>query len=189
MFPFLTENSVRYFTGRSLFGIDGWAALCFVTSYCLRPNDKLIFHGISLDDWNEQTFVEFPTRRSSTLQGMEKIPTKTSSRSKLVSEIERKTGKQCENPVWETYGDLDTNEPAGDVVAIIVDVRKQSSSSGAVYIHNAEGEYLDMVGLDFKGYNVIVPWQTGLQFISYGRCRVGIVKEKPQVPQVTESNA
>jgi len=59
-------------------------------------------------------------------------------------------------------------------VAIVVDMHR---SPGAVYIHTGADDYLDMVGQDFKGRMVIVPWRPGLKIISIGQCRVGVVRK------------
>lgn len=69
-------------------------------------------------------------------------------------------------------------EPTNDVVAIVVDMRNASSNS--VYIHEINDDYVDMVGLDFRGYVVIVPWEPGLKFMCYGSCKVGEVYESIQ---------
>jgi hypothetical protein len=88
-----------------------------------------------------------------------------------------------------TCNDRDTVSPTDDILAIVVDVRKPSNSSGAVYIHErTTGEYLDMVGLEYEGYNVIVPWQSGLELISYGVCRIGMVRQALPDSQVPERN-
>jgi hypothetical protein len=69
-------------------------------------------------------------------------------------------------------------QPTNDVVAIVVDMRNASSNS--LNIHDNNDEYVDKVGLDFKGSLVIVPWMTGLKFICYGSCKVGLVYENNQ---------
>ena len=69
-------------------------------------------------------------------------------------------------------------EPTDDVVAIVVDMRY--ASSNCLYIHTTSDDYVDMVGMDFRGYLVIVPWATGLKFMCYGSCTVGVVYENIQ---------
>ncbi len=64
-------------------------------------------------------------------------------------------------------------------MAIVVDMRKATNNS--VYIHDKDKEYVDMVGLDFKGDLVIVPWKTGLQFICYGPCPIAAVTSEEVV--------
>lgn len=66
-------------------------------------------------------------------------------------------------------------QPPGNALAIVVDMRNATSNS--VYIQDGNNEYLDMVGLDFKGHIVIVPWQQGLKFITYGECNIAVVCE------------
>ncbi|KAH6705667.1 hypothetical protein EV126DRAFT_172648 [Verticillium dahliae] len=117
---------------------------------------------------------------------MRKIRTKASSDSKLVEKCEKETGKSCSYPSWRDYDDLETAVPANNTAAILVKVRK---TSGVVYIHvDGTDEYKDRVGLDYKGYTVIVPWKPGLKFICYGSCRIGLVEEgeEPEEPEETE---
>lgn len=88
-----------------------------------------------------------------------------------------------------TCKDKETVSPDDNIVAVIVDVRKPSSSSGALYIlERRTGGYLDMVGLECKGYNVIVPWRSGLELLSLGECRVALVPQIPHESQVPQSD-
>ncbi|KAK3362397.1 hypothetical protein B0T25DRAFT_5554 [Lasiosphaeria hispida] len=109
---------------------------------------------------------------------MRKIRTKQSSDDKLVEKCERETGKRCKGLTWSAFGDLDVLQPSGDILAIVVDMRTASNNS--LYIHDFNNDFIDKVGLDYKGSMVIVPWQEGLKFICYGSCDVGVVQAKQE---------
>lgn len=81
-------------------------------------------------------------------------------------------------PTWTLHGDLDMVEPTDNVVAVVVDMR--NASSNCLHIYNSSDEFIDMVGTEFKGYLVIVPWATGLKFMCWGPCKVGLVYESTQ---------
>jgi len=114
---------------------------------------------------------------------MRKIRLKTTSDTTLVKRCEKEIGGGCSAPEWKDHDDLDTVEPASDVVAIIVDMH---DASGVLYIHDAADDYKDMIGMDFKGSMVVVPWARGLKFICYGPCRVGTIRPaEVETPQKT----
>jgi len=107
---------------------------------------------------------------------MRKIRTKASSYENLVKRCDEEIGTRCTILDWIDYDDLDVVQPDYGIVAILIDV---SSTSGVLWIHNESDDYMDRVGRDFRGYRVIVPWETGLKFVCYGRCRVALVRQVP----------
>lgn len=67
-------------------------------------------------------------------------------------------------------------------MAIVVDLRKPSRETGAIYVHDERGGWLGIAGLDCAGFNVIVPWEAGWELISYGTSLVGLARERPSAP-------
>ncbi|KAK2055571.1 hypothetical protein LY76DRAFT_185598 [Colletotrichum caudatum] len=106
---------------------------------------------------------------------MRKIRTKTSSDQKLVKRCEKETGHRCSNPKWQDFGDLAQYEPGPDTAILLVDMHLKSGERKAVYIHDSDDEQVDMVGMEYKGFTVIIPWEVGLKFVCYGPCRVAEV--------------
>lgn len=96
-------------------------------------------------------------------------------------------GTPCTILDWRNYDDLDVIQPEYNIVAILIDVH---STSGVLWIHNEADDYMDRVGRDFRGYRVIVPWQTGLKFVCYGSCRVALVRQTtPEEDQASQREA
>ncbi|KAK0367479.1 hypothetical protein CABS01_16647 [Colletotrichum abscissum] len=106
---------------------------------------------------------------------MRKIRTKTSSDHKLVKKCEEETGHKCSNPRWQDFNDLARYVPGPDTAFLLVDMHLKSGEGKAVYIHDSNDEQVDMVGMEYKGFTVIIPWEAGLKFVCYGPCRVAEV--------------
>ncbi|KAK7219756.1 hypothetical protein V2G26_007759 [Clonostachys chloroleuca] len=105
---------------------------------------------------------------------MKKRRYKRRSDSKLVEKCNKLTGLECAPPEWEDHADLSKSIPDEGVVALIVDVDR---SEGSVQFFTvSDDEYVDMVGQDGKG-QVIVSWREGLQYVCFGACRVGKVRQ------------
>lgn len=66
-------------------------------------------------------------------------------------------------------------KPPPTVVAVIVDV---TNSQGAIHITNDDGTYIDMVGTEFAGYLVVVPWKCDWRLRGSGSIEVGYVLGK-----------
>ncbi|WQF84233.1 hypothetical protein CDEST_09247 [Colletotrichum destructivum] len=103
---------------------------------------------------------------------MKKIRTKTSSDQKLVKRCEKETGRRCSDPEWRDFNDLAQYIPGPNTAILLVDMHLEPGDRKAVYIHDSNDEQVDMVGMEYKGFTVIIPWEAGLKFVCYGPCRV-----------------
>lgn len=65
--------------------------------------------------------------------------------------------------------------PGQDTAVLLVDMHLKPGEGKAVYIHDSNDEQVDMVGMEYKGFTVIIPWEAGLKFVCYGPCRVAEV--------------
>ncbi|KAK1980504.1 hypothetical protein LZ30DRAFT_594672 [Colletotrichum cereale] len=104
---------------------------------------------------------------------MKKFRVNSSSDEKLVTACNKKTKKRCSDPKWLELEDTE-HEPSPDTAVLIVDMRNAEDCVVKVYT-TSDAEYVDTVGIDNKGYAVIIPWKPGLNIVCYGRCRVAEV--------------
>ncbi|TQN65520.1 hypothetical protein CSHISOI_09899, partial [Colletotrichum shisoi] len=82
------------------------------------------------------------------------------------------TKKRCSDPKWRELEDTEY-EPSSDTAILIVDMR--NAENCAVKLYTASDQYVDTVGIDNKGYAVIIPWKPGRNIVCYGYCRVAEV--------------
>jgi len=106
--------------------------------------------------------------------GARKVRTKSSGDKSLRAKCEKESGVPSTNPRWTDGEDTDRVYPDEDTTAIIIDMRDVVSS--AVQIFTKDDEYIDMVGMDHKGYLVVVPWKSEWSYFCIGKCRVGYTK-------------
>lgn len=82
---------------------------------------------------------------------------------------------RCESIEWITPPKASRMKPPSTVVAVIVDV---TNKQGAIHITNDDGTYIDMVGTEFAGYFVVVPWRYDWRLRGSGSIEVGYVLRK-----------
>lgn len=76
----------------------------------------------------------------------------------------------CERIEWTVLPKATRIKPPPKSIAIIVDVIQ---SQGAIHITRENGAYLDMVGTEFAGHLVIVPWDSTWYLRGSGSIEVG----------------
>ncbi|KAL4788738.1 hypothetical protein BDV19DRAFT_195512 [Aspergillus venezuelensis] len=83
----------------------------------------------------------------------------------------------CECIKWTALPRATRIKPPPEAIAIVVDV---TTSQGAIHITNDDGLYIDMVGTEFAGHLVLVPWYNSWSLRGSGTIEVGyvIVKER-----------
>ncbi|KAK0367510.1 hypothetical protein CLIM01_15134 [Colletotrichum limetticola] len=108
---------------------------------------------------------------------MKKFRLKSSSDENLVRKCAKEVGmhqihKQCYIREWHTITD-EEYEPVADTAFLVVDMR--TAEDCAVRIYTSDAEYKSMVGIENKGYAVIIPWEPGLNILCNGNCKVAEV--------------
>ncbi|OHW96523.1 hypothetical protein CSPAE12_04816 [Colletotrichum incanum] len=103
---------------------------------------------------------------------MKKFRLQSSTDEDLVKKCANKTQKRCLIREWHTFTD-EEYEPVSDTAFLIVDMR--TAEDCAVRIYTSDVQHKITVGIDNKGYAVIIPWEPGLNIVCYGSCRVGEV--------------
>jgi hypothetical protein len=88
-----------------------------------------------------------------------------------------KTKLDCAEIKWTDHSDLAVTEPAGNVVAIVVDLRQSTSQ---VRMYDGNDNQVDMVGKNYEGSLVILEWKPHLNYVCYGECRVGQIQRKDE---------
>jgi hypothetical protein len=107
----------------------------------------------------------------------EKIVDESTINEAILSIHAAKTKLDCAEIKWTDHSDLDVTEPAGNIVAIVVDLRQSTSQ---VRIYDVNDDQVDMVGKKYKGSLVILEWKPHLNYVCYGECRVGQIQEKDE---------
>ena len=64
-------------------------------------------------------------------------------------------------------------ETSNGVLAIVVDM---TTSRGHARVFDAQGEQVDMVGQDNRGYTVIILAEDGYQYACFGQCHIATVE-------------
>ncbi|OBR09221.1 hypothetical protein CH63R_07986 [Colletotrichum higginsianum IMI 349063] len=82
------------------------------------------------------------------------------------------TQKRCSVRKWLTFTD-EEYEPFSDTAFVIVDMR--TSEDCAVRIYTSDFQHKITIGIENKGYAVIVPWEPGLNILCNASCRIGEV--------------
>ncbi|WQF79447.1 hypothetical protein CDEST_04461 [Colletotrichum destructivum] len=59
------------------------------------------------------------------------------------------------------------NSPTPNTVEVVVDMR--DAAGCAVDLHYQKDVFADMVGMDYNGNKVVVPWEEGQKLVCYGR--------------------
>ncbi|KAJ5789057.1 uncharacterized protein N7518_006068 [Penicillium psychrosexuale] len=78
----------------------------------------------------------------------------------------------CENIEWTALPKATRMKPPPKAIAVIVDVIE---SQGAIHITDDDGSYIDMVGTEFAGHLVLVPWDKSWFLRGSGSIEVGYV--------------
>ncbi|KAE9574169.1 hypothetical protein CGMCC3_g9849 [Colletotrichum fructicola] len=91
----------------------------------------------------------------------------------LVKKCEEEISQRCAEAKWRSLRDA-KSEPDQSTVALIVDMRQADRC--AVYIHDTKDEFIGMVGMDQKGFVLVIPWQAGQTYWCSGQCRVAEIK-------------
>jgi hypothetical protein len=81
----------------------------------------------------------------------------------------------CENIEWTALPKATRIKPSLNAIAVVVDVIERQ---GAIHITNDEGSYIDMVGTEFAGHMVLVPWDNSWFLRVSGSIEVGYVLVK-----------
>ncbi|KAM0517703.1 hypothetical protein ACHAPE_004676 [Trichoderma viride] len=116
-------------------------------------------------------------------------PKQTQSTETLLLKCQKETHKRCLPPEWSTHPPNKEILPPPDTLALAIQIDSSSSSSSSSltrinFLDAASNRSVgSILGAEYRGSIVVVPWRPGLKFVCVATCRrrsgcrVGVVRE------------
>ncbi|KAK1237375.1 hypothetical protein MKX08_003000 [Trichoderma sp. CBMAI-0020] len=108
----------------------------------------------------------------------------TQSTENLLLKCQKETHKKCLPPEWSIHPPNKEILPPPDTLALAIQIDSSSSSTRINFLEAASNRSVgSILGAEYRGSIVVVPWRPGLKFVCVATCRrrsgcrVGVVRE------------